>query len=174
MLSRKDLYLDRFEYFIYVLYNLFLKIKRYLYLILIAPFRTVYNFIKIIILMIRISVAEKSSKIFHDSLEIFYEQAYTEYRIGNKFLMNYYLFLYLFPQKRLERREELILHFEDVKEQKRKEYLNSLKNSYKIPCTPIYPYPRKLENFFSKYRFIKMIGFYNYFIKGERKKFLHY
>ena len=95
--------------------------------------------------------------------------AYQEYEFNNKFLMDYYLFLYLLPQNKLKSRKELILHFKEVRQQEYQKYVEKLKFSYNVPYHPIGLFPKQLENFFVKYRFIKTIGFYNYFIKKKRE-----
>lgn len=168
MFNRRKLGLDNFEYAIFILYRFFVKLCSIFHLIFIFPFKILSTLFYIIFIIATAVITEKSNKIFFDFLEVFYEKAYIEYIFDNPFRMNYYLFLYLFPQKKLNCRKELILHFKEVREQKRQKYLEELKYGHKIPCTPMYLYPCKLENFFSKYRFIKMIGFYDYFIKGKR------
>ena len=168
MIDRRKLGLDNFEYFVFLLYCLFVKLRYIFYLIFIFPFKILLDFIYILFLLIVTSTKEKSGKILFDILEVFYEKAYREYICGNTFCMNFYLFLYLLPQKKLNCRKELILLFKEVREQKYQEYSEKLKHGYSFPNIPMYLYPRKLENFFSKYRFIKMIGFYDYFIKKKR------
>lgn len=173
MFNREILGLDYFEYTIFIIYRFFIKLRYLFCVIFIFPFKILNSFLYVIFILIIIAFVEKSNKILFDVLEVFYEKAYIEYTFHNTFFMNCYLFLYLFPQKKLNNRKELISHFKEVKEQEYKNYLEKIKYNYKVPCTPIYLYPRKLENFFLKYRFIKIIGFYNYFIKRKRSIFFN-
>ncbi len=163
--------LDYFELFIYILYIFFLKLKKILFF-LIIPFKIIFNFSKIFFLILIIFKIEKSKKIFVDMLAVFYDMAYQEYELNHRLLMNYYLFLHLFPQKKLSSRKEIISIFEGNKKQEIQEYSNLLTKGYSVH-TQIHLYPYELEEFFIKYRFIKKIGFFNYFIKRKREFYFY-
>lgn len=160
--------MDTFEKTICKLYKFYCLMK-YLFFMTTYPIRIIIELFFLFIFLIRLSIKEKKFNLEHDIRTFLHSEIECAYDSGRKVKMKMLTEIYSFFFLKSCEKENFKSTFLEVSAEKRE----AMMNQFRIKCNVIEEYPKSLINFFIKYRNVKRIGFYNYYIKRKKDNTFH-